>query len=210
MKSGAIFLMRHGETEMNRAERLQGQIDCELNEAGEEEARRAAARLKKAGISFARIYSSPLKRALRTAQIVADGAEVIVEPLVTEMHFGSYEGMPYSEIDEKMWAFIHSPEEVPPPAGVESIMSLTDRTGKFLRGLIADESTGNILVTTHGIALRSMLWNLCGETERSRVWGMPIENYIIYRIDVTGGIVTGFRRADELSEKNDRDTSKVF
>jgi broad specificity phosphatase PhoE len=210
MKQGTIFLMRHGETDMNRSERLQGHIDSELNETGKEEARRAASRLKSAGISFDAVYSSPLKRALRTAEIVADGAPVTVEPLIIEMSFGDFEGTPYRDIDAKMWDFIRSPETAPPPDGVESIKSLTERTGRFLHKLISDDSTGNVLVVTHGIALRSLLWNLYPENERSRVWGMPIENCIIYRLGVSDGKVTGVRRADELYEKNADDTSKVF
>ena len=205
-----IYLIRHGETDMNRRECLQGQIDSELNGTGTAEAKRAAQIISNAGIAFDIIYSSPLKRAYRTAEIIADGKEVIPEPLIKEMYFGSYEGMPYSDIDEKMWAFIHSPETVPPPGGVESIKSLTERTGRFLNRVISENITGNILAVTHGIAIRSMLWNLYDESERSAVWGMPIENCVIYEAQVYDGKVTSVRKADELGQMNENDTSGVF
>ena len=210
MKTKTIYLMRHGETDMNRSECLQGQIDCELNETGIAGAKRAAEILAAAGIHFTQVYTSPLKRAVRTAQEAAGSAEVTVEPLITEMHFGSYEGTRYTDIDPAMWAFIKDPENTPPPPGVESIASLTDRTGRFLRRVISDDTEGSILAVSHGIALRSMLWNLYPENERSRVWSMPIENCIIYAVSVTDGKVTDVRRAGELSQKNDTDTSGAF
>ena len=205
-----IYLMRHGETIMNHEERLQGQIDAELNDTGIAEARKAAKIIAGAGIQFDRIYSSPLKRAMQTAEIVAAGKPVTVEPLITEMHFGSYEGMPYSRIDEKMWAFIHDPENVAPPEGVESIGSLTARTGRFLDSLISAGKGECVLAVTHGIALRSMLRNLCDEKDRHGVWGMPIGNCVMYRVDAENGRVAGVRKADELSQRIENDTSGVF
>ncbi len=206
-----IYIIRHGQTDMNRAECLQGQIDSHLNDTGIKEAEGARDRLAAAGISFERIYTSPLARARKTAEIIADGKTTpITEPLITEMHFGSYEGRPYKDIDEKMWAFIHSPETVQPPEGVESTKSLCERTGRFLSSVIKDKTDGNILIVTHGIALRSILWNLNHESERSRVWSMPIENCVIYRIKAENGKVSTFEKADELCKKSDSDTSGAF
>lgn len=204
-----IYLMRHGETEMNRRECLQGQIDCELNETGINEAKNTARILQKAGIRFDAVYTSPLKRAAKTAEIAAGGCPVTVEPLITEMHFGSYEGMPYRDIDEKMWAFIHDPEHVRPPEGVESIQSLTDRTGRALEKIIRGDGK-SILVTSHGIALRSILWNIYEPAARSRVWSMPIENCVIYILRVQDGRPADIRKADELSVSCESDTSGVF
>ena len=210
MDKKTIYLIRHGETDMNLRECLQGQIDSLLNEAGIREARRAAELMKKAGIRFDTVYSSPLKRAVKTAGIIADGREVIIEPLIKEMCFGHYEGMPYKEIDSAMWAFIHDPENTEPPAGVESIKSLTDRTGSFLRRLLGDGSGGSVLAVSHGIALRSMLWNVYPPEDRHKVWSMPIENCVVYVLEAENGAVVSVRRADELSQKNESDTSAAF
>ncbi len=209
MNDKTIYLMRHGETIMNRAECLQGQIDCELNETGISEAQKAARILEKAGIRFDLAYTSPLRRARATAQIVSGGCELRVEPLITEMHFGSYEGMPYRDIDDPMWAFIHDPEHVSPPDGVESIQSLIGRTGKALTAMISGGGE-RVLAVTHGIALRAMLRNLYDGEERNGVWSLPIENCVIYEVSVRGGRPVGVRRADELALHSDSDTSAVF
>jgi len=210
MADKTIYLMRHGETDMNREQRLQGQIDCPLNENGADEARKTAAVLKRAGISFERIYSSPLQRALRTAEIIGNGKTVITEPLIKEMSFGRYEGIRYDDIDKDLQAFIHDPDNVPAPKGVESVRSITSRTGIFLKRIMEDEGKGNILAVAHGIALRSMLWNLCPPEEKSAVWKMPIKNCVIYVCEVRNGLSCGIRRADELSIDPKTDTSKVF
>ena len=210
MTKKTIYLIRHGETDMNRKECLQGQIDSELNETGIAEAQKTAAILKRNGIEFDKAYSSPLKRAMKTAEMIVPGMEINAEPLIKEMHFGHYEGMPYNRIDETMWRFIHNPENVAPPEGVESVKSLTDRTGRFLENILSDSFSGNILVTTHGIALRSMLWNLYDDKRRHSVWSMPIENCVVYKLEAEDGKVTGIRKADELSLKNESDTSAAF
>ena len=210
MNKKTIYIIRHGETDMNLRECLQGQIDSELNENGIKEAGTAAENIRNAGIVFDIIYSSPLKRAMKTAQIIADGREVIAEPLIKEMRFGHYEGMPYKSIDSGMWAFIRDPENTRPPADVESIKSLTDRTGRFLRRVLNDSSCGNILAVSHGIALRSMLWNVFPPEGRHKVWSMPIENCVVYRIEAVNSVVTSVSRADELSQKNESDTSAAF
>jgi len=210
MADKTIYLMRHGETDMNREQRLQGQIDCPLNENGVAEALRTAEILQRSGIFFERIYSSPLKRAVRTAEIIGGGIEIITEPLITEMSFGSYEGMEYTAIGGQLQEFIHDPENVPAPDSVETVKSITSRTGTFLRRIMADKGEGNILAVSHGIALRSMLWNLCPPDERSSVWRMPIRNCVIYVCEVKNGLSCGIRRAEELSAEPAHDTSKVF
>lgn len=205
-----FYIVRHGETDMNRRECLQGHINCELNEKGIKEAQASYELFKSAGISFDSVYSSPLKRAMQTAEIISGGGDIKPEPLIIEMHFGRYEGMPYKEIDEAMWAFIHDPENVPPPQGVEETASLNERTGRFIEKLLKDGKETSTLIVTHGIALRSILWNLSQGESRSYVWSMPIENCIVYEITAEDGSITNVRRADELSKKSSTDTSGAF
>ena len=204
-----IYMVRHGETDMNRQERLQGHIDCELNEKGIQDAQNSRRLFENAGISFDRVYSSPLKRAVKTASIISGGKEVISEPLIIEMDFGDYEGRPYSGIDKPMWAFFHDPENVTPPEGVEQTRHMTDRAGQFIERLLA-ETDKNVLIVTHGIALRGLLWNLYPESERSKVWKLPITNCIVYTFDIEDGKVTSLRLAEELTLKVEGDTSNKF
>lgn len=88
-----IFLVRHGETEWNRQRRLQGRTDIPLNDAGLAEARRAAKALR--DVNFDRIFTSPLQRARKTAEILRGSREIPVtaEPLLIEVSFGVGEGI---------------------------------------------------------------------------------------------------------------------
>jgi len=204
-----IYIVRHGETDMNKAERLQGRIDCELNDKGMADARASYELFRAAGISFDKVYSSPLKRAVQTAKIISGGRQVCPEPLIIEMDFGSYEGVHYSGIDEPMWAFFHDPEHAPAPDGVEPTAHMTERTGRFIDRLLTEEDE-NVLIVTHGIALRSLLWNLSPEEDRSKVWGVKITNCIVYHLTVTNGEVTSVGYDDGLSVKVKGDTSGAF
>ena len=88
-----IFMVRHGETEWNRQRRLQGRTDIPLNDAGLAEARKAAKALR--DVNFDRIFTSPLQRARKTAEILRGSREipVTVEPVLIEVSFGVGEGL---------------------------------------------------------------------------------------------------------------------
>ena len=88
-----IFLVRHGETEWNRQRRLQGRTDIPLNDTGLAEARRAAKALQ--DVSFDRIFTSPLQRARKTAEIIRGSREIPIteEPKLIEVSFGVGEGI---------------------------------------------------------------------------------------------------------------------
>jgi broad specificity phosphatase PhoE len=94
-----LVLTRHGSTPRSEPEQHLGQkIDIELSEAGREAARALGRRLD--GVELDRIVSSPLRRALETARIVAGDrpTEVEVEPRLAEMDYGEWEGLTYEQI----------------------------------------------------------------------------------------------------------------
>ncbi|WP_309102099.1 histidine phosphatase family protein [Microbacterium sp.] len=94
-----VYLARHGQTVWNLEHRLQGQLDSPLTEEGVAQAEAMAESLVSAGIST--ICSSPLGRALRTAEIIAErlGAELIEIPELAEVDHGAMAGMTWDEID---------------------------------------------------------------------------------------------------------------
>ena len=97
-----ILLLRHGETEWNREGRLQGHRDVPLNANGRLQVSRAAEILAGLYPDIERIISSPLSRALESAEIVAgklkyEKADIILEPILMERSFGVGEGMTAAE-----------------------------------------------------------------------------------------------------------------
>lgn len=96
-----ILLIRHAETDWNRAARLQGHTDIPLNATGLEQARRLGAALQ--GEPLEAVYSSNLQRALQTAQAVADatGAPLVPEPGLRERGFGVFEGLAQAELEQR-------------------------------------------------------------------------------------------------------------
>jgi broad specificity phosphatase PhoE len=96
-----ILLARHGETDWNREGRFQGHADPPLNDTGRAQADELAARL--AGIDFVAIYSSPLRRALETAQVVAAvrSLEPVPVEALREVDVGSWQGLTRAEIETR-------------------------------------------------------------------------------------------------------------
>jgi probable phosphoglycerate mutase len=96
-----ILLARHGETDWNRENRFQGHADPPLNETGRGQAAELAAAL--ANEPLAAVYSSPLRRAFETAQIVGvpHGLEPVPADALREVDVGSWQGLTRTEIEER-------------------------------------------------------------------------------------------------------------
>ncbi len=96
-----ILLARHGETDWNRENRFQGHADPPLNETGRAQAAELAAAL--ANEPLAAVYSSPLRRAFETAQIVGapHGLEPVPVDALREVDVGSWQGLTRAEIEER-------------------------------------------------------------------------------------------------------------
>jgi len=95
-----ILLVRHGESEGNAQERMQGHSDYPLTARGRDQARRLSAWLETHGITWDRLYASPLARAWATAETLTGprGSEPLEEPLLREIHAGSLEGLTFEDI----------------------------------------------------------------------------------------------------------------
>jgi len=91
-----VSLARHGETAWSLSGQHTGLTDLPLTEGGEREARRLGARLS--GLSFTRVFTSPLVRARRTCEIAGFGAAAVVDPDLVEWNYGAYEGRTSAQI----------------------------------------------------------------------------------------------------------------
>ncbi|MHB0939990.1 MAG: histidine phosphatase family protein, partial [Armatimonadota bacterium] len=95
-----LYLIRHGQTDWNLAQRFQGQSDIPLNEIGRRQANALADRLSSQPFEVA--YSSDLQRALETAKVIAgDRLEIKTDLRLREMDFGDWEGATYNKIKEE-------------------------------------------------------------------------------------------------------------
>jgi broad specificity phosphatase PhoE len=156
-----ILLVRHGTTEYNETDRLQGRIDNPLNGTGRGEVERLAARLKSE--PFDAVYSSPLKRALETAAILNRGHDrpLTVVDEFSEIDLGDWEGLVYSRVREQ-FPEIHqrwiSDPDFPVPGG-ESFGAVCARTRTGLEKVLQNGQQ-NILITGHASVNRAILGNL--------------------------------------------------
>ena len=93
-----LILIRHGETDWNVEGRYQGQADPPLNQQGLAQACQLAQKLRDVGLDV--LYSSPLRRALQTAQILAEALDIPLhtEPRLMEIHQGEWQTLLYTEI----------------------------------------------------------------------------------------------------------------
>jgi len=91
-----VYLARHGETAWSLSGQHTGLTDLPLTDRGERNARRLAGRLK--GRSFARVFTSPLRRAVRTCELAGFGAQAAVDSNLLEWNYGQYEGRRTAEI----------------------------------------------------------------------------------------------------------------
>jgi 2,3-bisphosphoglycerate-dependent phosphoglycerate mutase len=177
-----IHLVRHGETDWNVERRLQGWTDIPLNATGLRQAQAAALALADRDIGV--IVSSDLSRARDTAELIAAeaGVEVITDPALRERHYGIAEGRLNSELEsqfdgtlDERWADPDFTFE-----GGETRRDVYLRLGTFLTELLASPPQHEIVLVSHGGALR---------VARGFLEGLPVERLPRWSFD-NGEIVT--------------------
>lgn len=184
-----LYIIRHGKTDMNAKMLMQGRSDHPLNESGEEQAREAAARFDEMGVKIDRVYSSPLKRAVRTAQIIAPSADTIVDERLIEMGYGPYEGMDLRDPAPEVMDFFMDFINVPAPEGMEPLEDVVSRLGSFLEEIKEEAADLDILISTHAIAMKGALEYLTPGSHGS-YWAKNVGNCDIYAAEVKDGEFT--------------------
>lgn len=159
-----LVLWRHGQTDHNAQKRVQGRVDIPLNDDGLVQARLAAPTL--AALEPGRIVSSPLTRAIQTAEVLAGltGVEIEIDEDLTERSFGAWEGLTRAEMrtgwPEHYLAWRRG--EDPQGLGVEPRASVARRVGRALRGAAPAGIEETVVVVAHGSALTLGTTNLLG------------------------------------------------
>ena len=158
-----LLLIRHGETNWNKMGRFQGTIDIELTEEGKNQAILLSKRLKN---KFDYIYTSPLKRARETAEILTDSSNKdlnIVENM-KEINFGSWEGLTIKEIREKYndefnkWKI--DAQEGKIVGGEFSLKNASIRGTKCILDIVNKHRGQTIAVVAHGGIIKASLIGL--------------------------------------------------
>ena len=151
-----LVLIRHGETDWNVEGRYQGQANPPLNARGRAQARRLAEELRGVGLDV--LYSSPLRRALQTAQVIAEtlGLPLHIEPRLMEINQGDWEGCLRSEIAARYPDLFRrwetEPWEVTPPGG-ESLAQVQARVYAALDEILARHPRQCVGLVTHRIPI---------------------------------------------------------
>lgn len=180
-----IYIIRHGQTEKNRARVLQGRSDVPLNQEGRNQAARVRDWFQFQDINFDMVYSSPLQRAVETAAIITKVCPLRIDHRLIEMDYGPYEGMdllkPLPEVSLFFSDFVHNPA----PAGMESLEEVVRRAGAFMEEIKPDAGGKSILVSTHAIAMKGILEYLTPDSHGSW-WSKYVSNCSVYRTEVVG------------------------
>ena len=162
-----LLLVRHGETEWNRAGRVQGQTDSPLTPTGQMQAAAVARWLSQDPPPISAwkkpptlIYSSDLGRTQATAAPIADELEMVptISDQLREMNFGQLEGLTYKEVEvqfpeitQSLWGDNGDPNH--PIPGGESRSSMTHRITTALTRITVTHPGETIVVVTHGGAI---------------------------------------------------------
>ncbi len=174
-----LYLVRHGETDWNKAGRMQGRIEVDLNLFGFKQAHLCAKRLK--AIPFEMAYTSPQRRALQTAELIVKHHDVYLDahPALQEIHLGKWEGLTWSEVRRQHRGLIDDMTKDRQTAkihGGEAYEDVLKRAMSFLES-VSKLPFEHVLVVSHGGLIKMVL---------SYVLGLPIEKRGNFHLSNTG------------------------
>jgi len=153
-----IYVIRHGQTDWNAQKRIQGRSDNLLNHVGKKHVEEAAATLPE---QIDIIFSSPLKRALETAEIINRRycVDILIDERLIERNFGVYEGNPMDSLDLdslRRWT------DNTPIVNGETIRDVAKRVFEFLDYVKSQFYGKTILIVAHGHVIRPVIWYFNG------------------------------------------------
>jgi len=183
-----IIVVRHGQTAWNEGEgeRFRGRAGLELDDKGIRQARATAARL--AQWEAAAIYSSPLKRALSTANILAEPLKLQVQPVegLIDIDYGRWQGLSLKEAaedDSKLYElWLKSPHLVTFPQG-ESLEQVQKRVVSAVESLVPQHPGQSIVLVSHKVVCKVLFCSLLG-LDTSHFWQLQQDPCAINLVEV--------------------------
>jgi broad specificity phosphatase PhoE len=178
-----LIFVRHGETDFNKHKRVMGQrVDAPLDDAGVQQAHAILPKIPK---DFALIYSSPLKRAIQTARIIADfhNKDIKIDNNLLERDFGSMSGKTWEEMEVEthlpMTELDNNLEYDYTPYGGEKAAQVRQRLMNFLEGVKAKHAQEKVVVVTHYGIIR-LMESLYPQTEHHKTSNASVHKFDIH------------------------------
>lgn len=174
-----LYLVRHGETDWNGANMMQGRKGAGLNEAGVEQVKALAEEIRSRKLEFDACFASPLKRAVESAEILVGGkCEILYDDRLIERSFGEFEGRSRDEY----WNGIGENDAFDRKLnysgfGIEPIKDVLSRARSFLDE-IKSEYAGDkkVLVVAHGVLLNALNFEIIGYDDTTDFHGLRFKN----------------------------------
>jgi len=167
-----VYLVRHGQTAWNKEEVFRGRADIPLNETGRKEALLTGQYLR--GVKVDWVYSSPLSRAVETAEAIArsQGKGVgILEGLI-DIDFGQWQGISHEEVKKRYEELYRQWKDTPHlvrfPGG-ETLGEVRERALGAIHGVIADHAAHILVMVSHRVVNKVLLCGLLG-LDNSHFW----------------------------------------
>lgn len=188
MERVRLIFARHGQTEWNKEIRFQGKTNVRMTEEGKLQAQSLAERLYSWPLEV--IYTSPLDRAVYTAQVIADRHSLtpILLPELQEIDFGSWEGRSIPELDREQherYSLWRADPFFNPPPGAESWEKLYSRLSRAVK-VFLDGNYKHIAVISHGGIMRALYAVFLGLNPH-KVWNMDVSNCAMSGVEMRYG-----------------------
>ena len=174
-----LYVVRHGKTDWNNLNIMQGLTDIPLNEEGRRQAENLARQIDLDNIDLC--FSSPLKRARETADIIVrNKKEVVEDQLLVERSFGELEGKTIDfDLVYRQWNDLDDKT-----GNVESIRECLNRAKDFLDKIKKEYPNKSILIVSHGGFIKALHFSIIGYDKDTDFLSFKPENAIIYEYEL--------------------------
>ncbi|HAW49804.1 TPA: hypothetical protein DCX16_02490 [bacterium] len=178
-------LIRHAQTDWNKRKIFRGRAEVELNRTGIRQAEKTSTLLAELPVEI--IYTSPLKRAMVTAQILTrpHNVPVVSDPRLIDIDYGEWQGMSEEDVKEtKLYSdWINRPETIRFPEG-ESLKDVEERTVSFFKEKIASHNLS--IIVSHRVVIKILLLHIMS-LPLSNFWGVRQDPCGITRVEFLEG-----------------------
>jgi alpha-ribazole phosphatase len=186
--TASIILVRHGQTAWNTSEVFRGRIDIELDETGLKQAELLGEYLGQRELEA--VYSSPLKRAVQTAEAIAHhhGLAAEIAPGLNDMDFGEWQGLSLQDVRSRfselfeMWS--SEPHRVRIPSG-ESLDDVRERVLTLVNRIV-DKHEGTVVLVSHRVVNKVLICALLG-LDSSHFWDIRLDTCGMTTFEIANG-----------------------